>query len=68
MEVLRWKICGFLYTLLALVSVCVFAKDLPYGEIVIGGLIAILTAQARDLYRKETNEIGGNHVNTKGSP
>lgn len=58
MKSLELKFMGFFYTLLALVLLVMFGKDLPYGEIAVGGLLAIATGQGRDLYRKESNDVG----------
>ncbi len=55
MNVIQLKFVGFLFTLLALVGILSFGKDLPFAEMVIGGLIATLAAEVRDLYRRETN-------------
>ena len=65
MDTISWKFIGFLYTLLALVLLSIFGKDLPYGEMVIGGLIAVLTGQGRDLYRSTTGGKNGKETITK---
>jgi len=56
MKTVDWKFVGFLYTLLAVVLLVGYGPTTKYTDMAIGGLIAVVTAMGRDLYRSRTSE------------